>query len=77
MILKVSVGILINVAIVEKNLAIFHPGKRVTDLAFAGAKGFDFCSMQDNAGLERFYDEIVAPGFRIGEDVGHARAASR
>jgi hypothetical protein len=34
-------------------------------LAFAGAQGFDFGAVQDDAGLERFQNVVIAPGFRV------------
>ena len=77
MILAISEGVFINMRIVEPNLVIFDPRKRITDLALAGPQRFNFCSVQNNARFKGFQNVVIPPGFRIVQDIGHKEKARR
>jgi len=70
-ILKVAVGVFVNVRVVKKDFVILNARECIADLAFAGAQGFDLSAMENDARLERLEDVIVAAGFRIAQNVGH------
>jgi len=61
--------------IVEVDLAILHPRKCITDLAFASPKGLYLRAMQDNSRLEGLKNMVVATGFGIRQNVRHRREA--
>jgi hypothetical protein len=71
MILEVAKCVFVNVRVVEKNFVAFHARKRIANLAFARAQSFHFRAAQNDSRLEGFEDVIIAPGFRIGDNVRH------
>lgn len=70
MILKVSVCVFVNVRVVKNHLLILDPRESVADLPLAGPQSLHFSPVQDDPRLERLQDVIIAPGFRIAEDIG-------
>jgi len=67
----IGLRVFVDVGVVEPDLVLFHAGKGVVDLRFAGAKRFDFRTMQDDAGLKGLQDIVIAPGFGVMQDFGH------
>ena len=70
-VLEVAVGVFVDVGVVEEDFVVIDASKGVGDLAFAGAKCFDFGAVEDDASLEGVEDVEVAAGLGVGEDVGH------
>lgn len=71
-VLAIAKGVFVDVGVVEEDLAILDAGEGVGDLGFAGAQGFDFCAVQNDAGFVRVQDVVIAAGFGIGDDVRHS-----
>src|SRR5690606_39754848 len=60
---------------VEEYLAVFHPGVAVLEIDPAQADGLNFRSLQHDAGLHGFFDEIVVAGLAVFcnyLDLGHS-----
>src|SRR5687767_11555890 len=72
MVLAIAKGVFVDVGVVEEDLAVFDAGEGVGDLGFAGAQGFDFGAVQNDASFERVEDMVIAAGFGIGDDVRHS-----
>lgn len=66
MVHDVAVTVGTDVAVIEKNLAIFDAGIAVLEIDSPIAKGLHLGSPQNNPRLEFFFDEIVVVGFPIG-----------
>lgn len=76
-VLAVAEGVLVNVGVVEEDLALVHAGKSVADLTAAGAEGLDLGAVEDDAGLVSGEDVVVAAGLGVVEDVAHKRKPAR
>ena len=72
-ILHVAEGVLIDVGIVQPDLIVLDAREGVTELPLAGAKRLHLSALEDDASLVGFEDMVVAAGFRITEDIGHAK----
>ena len=48
MILEVAVRVFVDVRVMEKDLVVFHAGKGIGDLAFAGAQRLDLSAVQND-----------------------------
>src|SRR5947207_13409294 len=71
MVLEISMGVFVDMGVVEVDFAIFDTRKRVPDLTFAGTQCLHLGSMKNDPGFEGFQDVVVVTRFGIGQNVGH------
>ena len=55
----------LNIGVVEKDFALFNPGKGVADVRFAGANGFNFAALQLDSRLVPIEDVKIAKSLAI------------
>src|SRR5689334_1565758 len=70
-ILQVAVRVFIDMRVVKKDLVVLDASEGIADLAFPSAQRFDLRAAQNDAGLERLNDVVVATSLGVGQNVGH------
>jgi hypothetical protein len=77
MILSISLGVLVDVSIMQKCLIVLNSGERIPDLPFAGAKRLDLRAPQHQAGFKSLQNMVIAARYRVCQNIRHKESARR
>src|SRR5689334_14639020 len=64
-------GIFVDVRVIKIHLIVFDPRKSIADLPLASPQRFHLSAAQNDASLKRLKNVIIAPSFRVAQNVGH------